>query len=303
MGDLKKGYLFVFLTSILFAINTIAIRHYFADLATNPSVHNVAFWSLFAASLFLSPYFIFTRSSRIKMKTSMVRDGKIVLVVALLSASGAYFWYTGLKLLGAGPASLTGKSQVLFTALLGIAFLRERFSAFESAGIVITVAGIAMISQIPNEVNLPGVASTMLSAFIYSVQSLVVKKYATELHGIEFSYLRAVLMALMYGVVFAANGMLEMLPLKDIFYLGGFSLTGLIAGRTFYYEAHKYLGISRIGIGMLFEPVVILIASFYLLEESLGGFKLFGAALILFGLWMVAAKNLNLRRIPTLLKR
>ena len=301
MTDIRRGYLYIFLTSVLFGINTMAIRYYFVAFG-NHSIQTVAFWSLTAASIIVLPYFVFNTSSHKRMKISVIRDGKIVLAVAFLSSAGAFFWYVSLGKIGAGAGSLAAKSQVLYSALLGVILLRERFTAFETAGMILALSGVAVISQLPGEVNLIGMGSMMLSALIYSVQSYIVKRFGKDLHGVEFSYLRAALMGIIYGITFALSGTLEILPFKEILFLGLFSMTGLMIGRTFYYEAHKYLGISRIGIGMLFEPILILIGAFFILDESLSAMKLGGAFLILFGLWMTAAKNLKLRKVPWFLK-
>ena len=294
MKQINKGYLFVVLSAVCFGINTIGIRYYY-NVFENDTPENVAFWGMFASSLILLPFFIISPGSRERIKTSISRDGKIILVISIMSTVGAYLWMLGLKFMAAGPLSLITKSQVMYSAILGIYFLGEKFTILEFFGVVTALSGIIVISNLENEVTPAGIMIVLTSAFIYSVQSMLVKKFAGKLHGMEFTYLRAVLMALFFFIIFTIYGTISLIPLKQILMLGLISISGLMIGRSFYYEAHKHVPISKLSVGMLFEPVFIIIASYFILNEDLSRHKLMGAFLIVLGLWMTAKKNITLR--------
>ena len=302
MENQRKGYLFIFLTSVFFGINTIGIRYYYT-IFQNELPENVAFWGMGGAFLLIHPYFLFLSAPRGRIITSIKRDGKIITILAILSTLGAYLWLSGLKLLGAGPVSLLAKSQILFSAFFGILLLKERLTAFEITGIAIALPGIYFISALPGETKLAHSSVILFSALIYSFQSMLVKRFAKNLHGAEFTFLRAGLMTIFFGIIFHTQGSLTIPPVSQILFLGFVSVSGLMLGRSFYYEAHKYLDISRLGIGMLFEPVFVLFLSFFILAEQFTSEKIYGAVLILTGLWMTSLRNIRLQYIPDILKK
>ncbi|MDH5655516.1 MAG: DMT family transporter, partial [Spirochaetia bacterium] len=168
-----RGYLFTIFASIGFGLNTIGIRYYFNSFETG-TPENVAFWGMFSSSIILLPYFLFYGKARKRIQISVKRDRNIILTVAVLSTIGAYLWMLGLKEMAAGPLSLFGKSQVIYSAILGILFLKERFTLIEFAGMAAALAGIILISQLKGEVSLTAVIYVLTSAFIYSLQSMLV---------------------------------------------------------------------------------------------------------------------------------
>lgn len=293
MESPARGFFYVLVTSICFGLNGIGIRGIFE---THPGidVENVSFWGMFGATLLASPLILLSRSSRKRALLSIRRDGRVILAVSVLSSIGAIFWFYGLKSAGAGPVSLLSKSQVLFTSLLGLLFLKERFGAFEMVGLVLAMIGMIVISNLRGEIGFISALAILFSALIYALQSLIVRKYARELHGLEFTYLRALLMTAFYGVVFMMGGVLKIQPIGTMEALAGVTFMGLMLGRAFYYEAHKHLGIMRLGVGMLFEPIFVLILAYFVLDERIGVVKMAGAALILVGLWMTVRKNMNM---------
>lgn len=298
----NKGYLFIFFTSICFGINTLFLRSYYLQFH-NESPQNVAFWGMFGSVIIVMPFFLFSKMSRQRISISVRRDGRLIFVIAVLSTLATYLWLVGLQKLSAGPVSLISKSQIIFSAVIGAIFLKERFTLFEIMGIFLAIAGVVLISTLGEEVALDGIFLILFSELLFSFQSMLVKKYAPDLSGIEFTLLRAILMVIFYFIIFYLRGELDFLPYYRIFYLSAATVFGLMIGRALYYEAHKYLEISKLSTGMLFEPVFVLIASFLLLGEVLSLKKMEGSFLILLGLWMTARKNIQLEMVPKKIRK
>lgn len=298
----RKGILLIAATSLFFGLNGIGVRWYFQS-GHPMSPENVIFWGLFGASIFATPFLLGSTRRRTEVMDSIRRDGKVILGVALLSSTGAFFWVQALQMTGASVVSLLAKSQVLGSVFLGAIFLKERFTAFEVAGILLAIPGIVLISTIPDEVPARAALMILASAGIYSIQSAIVKRFAPGLHGIEFTYLRGSGMSLVFFVAFLATGKLVIPDLFSFLFLGLISTLGLLIGRSMFFEAHKYLGIGKLNTGMLLEPVIVTILSVLFLAEDPGRQKMMGGALILLGLWMTTRKNLKPGPLPHWMKR
>ena len=287
----RKGYILITLTSFLFGMNTLGLRYYFTNYP-HQLPENAAFWGILGAVTLFFPVYLFSGSARMRMLRSIKRDGRVILVVALMSSLGAFLWISALKEMAAGPVSLLAKSQVIYSTILGIVLLRERFTFWEIVGIIVSLTGVVVVSRLGGEASAAAVMLALASAFIYSAQSLIVKKFAPELDGFEFTYLRASLMVLFFLIFFSLKGSLGRIALNQFLFLGFTSVSGLLLGRTFYYESHKYLDISRLSIGMLLEPVFVLVTAVLLLGEIPGIQKITGAVLIIAGLWMTSLRKL-----------
>lgn len=298
-----RGYILIVITALCFGLNGLGIRFFFAQIG-GVSVANVAFWGLLGASTAGLIINLPSEVFRIRLKESIRRDGIIILIVSIMSATGAFLWYHALEITGAGNVALLAKGQIIYSTILGIIILKERMSVFEGVGLAIAIGGFVLLTSLPADLPIGAAINVLVSAFIYSVQSLIVKIYAPDLTGREFALLRAFLMVLFYGVIFSYTGDLTPIPYDRVLILGGISFIGLIVGRMAYFEAHKYLGMRQLNTGMLIEPIFVLILGGVFLSEPFTISGVSGAALIIFGLWMMVRKNLRLEQgIPRFLMR
>ena len=77
----------------------------------------------------------------------------------------------------AGIASLTLQTQVFFTAILAVIFLKERMSAAQILGAGIAFVGVAYVGfNTGGDVNALGLLLVELAAFSWAIGNLVSKK-------------------------------------------------------------------------------------------------------------------------------
>ena len=291
--QIRKGTVLTALTAIFFGLNTAGIRWFF--LYFEPiGPENVIFWGLLGAILLATPLQFSGKKNRLRLNQTIHLHGKVILVVILLSSGGAFLWILGLERLDAGVVSLLAKSQAVHSLILGSFLLKEKHSAFEVLGVLLALTGVGLISTLKGGVTPVGVVLVLTSALIYAFQSLVVKRFAPGLNGREFTYLRASGMVLTSGLIFGVLGRLHSISPGSFLFLSLVSLTGLIVGRSFYFQAHNYLGIGRLSTLMLLEPIFVLTLSFFLLGETLPPRKILGGLLILLGIWMTVRRGIPL---------
>ena len=291
-----RGYLFTATTAICFAINGIGIR-YIYNIYPELTPENGIFWGFVGSLLLVLPYYLFVGTAQRRLILSFKRDWRVIFGVSVLTSTGAILWFFAMKHAEVGIVSLLAKTMIVHTALLGLFFLKEKFSMIELAGFVLVLPGVYFISNVQSSATPQAVAAVLISAFFYALQSLVVKKYAPRLHGMDFTYLRAVFMLALIGIVLLALGRIDKISISLVFLLGITGVSGLIIGRAFYFEAHKYLEISRLNTAMLVEPLFVLLAAYWLIAEALDFKKLTGALFILTGLWLIIQRSVRKKPI------
>ena len=290
MKQKKKGYLFAAATSVCFGLNGVGIRHLFLN-NNELSIEAVVVWGFLGALLLVSPYYIFSNRGRSRMASSLRQDGKTIFLISALTAFGGILWIFAIKFAPVSVVSLLAKTIILHSAVFGFFLLGEKFTIYEGIGFALAIPGVLLISTLDGQVEPLAVAAILFSAFIYAIQSLIVKRFAPSLYGLEFTILRASSMLIIYIIFFISTGGLKVVSMETFLALGVISLTGLIFGRAFYFEAHKHLEISKLNMALLLEPVFVLLMAALLLGEPLSTKKVGGALFILVGLGAVIGKN------------
>lgn len=67
-------------------------------------------------------------------------------LVALLMAGGSVLYAVALRHLPAGPTAAIATSYVLLVVVLSVVFLGESFDVISASGVVLTLAGVALLS-------------------------------------------------------------------------------------------------------------------------------------------------------------
>ncbi|TGL59858.1 DMT family transporter [Leptospira jelokensis] len=284
-GNEKKGYFFVFLTGVFFAFEVIGFKEVFRR--TNLSPEMAAFYGVGFAFLVVTPFLLGSKHRRTKLVTTVRRDGFILLLGTFSNAMGIVLYYYALKQTDLGPAAILIKTTVLYNVILGVVFLGERFKDRELLGFFLSVVGIYLISTLEGQIHLLSAFCILLSAFLFAIQSYMIKKYIPEILGLEYAYLRLFLLCVFFLIYSLWIGSFLVPDWHIILILGFFSLLGYFLGRAFYFEAHNYLPISKLNATLLFEPIFLMVVGILFLNEPFDLQKILGGAIILLGLYLI----------------
>ncbi|EOQ97087.1 EamA-like transporter family protein [Leptospira wolbachii serovar Codice str. CDC] len=284
-GNEKKGYFFVFLTGVFFALEVIGFKEIFRNYNTEPEI--AALFGVGFAFFIVTPYFLISKKRRIKVVTTIKRDGIILTLGTISNAIGIVLYYYALKQTDLGPAAILIKTTVLYNVMLGVLFLGERLKRMEVFGIAMAILGIYMISTLEGQIKIVSAFCILLSAFLFAIQSYMIKKYVPEILGLEYAYLRLLLLSIFFFLYSVSIGSFQIPKLSIIIILGLFSLLGYFLGRAFYFEAHNYLPISKLNATLLIEPIFLMFVGILFMNEPIDSQKLVGAGLILAGLYLI----------------
>ncbi|TGK85482.1 EamA/RhaT family transporter [Leptospira bourretii] len=284
-GNEKKGYFFVFLTGVFFAFEVIGFKEVFRRYNLTPEM--AALFGVGFAFLVVTPFFLSSSKRRKKVILTFQRDGLVLLLGTFSNAMGIVLYYYALKQTDLGPAAILIKTTVLYNVILGVVFLGERFKDREVFGIVLAMVGIYLISTLEGQINLLSAFCILISAFLFAIQSYMIKKYIPEILGLEYAYLRLFLLCVFFFLYSLSIGSFLIPKLPIIVMLGFFSLLGYFLGRAFYFEAHNYLPISKLNATLLIEPIFLMFVGIFFMNEPLDLQKLVGGGVILLGLYLI----------------
>ena len=172
MDNHLKGYLYVvlglLLTIISFILTTIAIR--------NINIPSAAFF-IFATGLITSTSILIAAGKVREAKTIIIKYWKPVLVIGILNAVSAFLWLSSLKLIGPSVTSFLARFGTIFTIIMSVVFLKERFNKLELIGTVIMIAGAFVISYNGGDFIIKGVIIALIFSLTFSTWQFMSKFY------------------------------------------------------------------------------------------------------------------------------
>ncbi|WP_141475433.1 DMT family transporter [Bacillus wiedmannii] len=229
--------------------------------------------------------------------------------MSLLSFTGVagYFMFTsyGISLTSGLHVSIIDAALPLVTILFSAFFLKEKIQLNYWIGIVLGAIGVLLItipsSNVDQEVSLIGDILILLSTFLFAFYTVLLKRPKQE------QYLSNKVFTTLTLII----GAVILLPfaMAEIFYYGfpkietwntGFSVIYLVIGATilaywFWNRALETVSASVSGLYLNALPLISIIASIVLLNESLTWRIGIGGSLVLFGvIWADKRKLIDL---------
>jgi drug/metabolite transporter (DMT)-like permease len=222
-----------------------------------------------------------------------------LLPVFLLGMTGVFaynvFFFKGLKLIEAGRAAIIIANNPICIALFSALLFRERLSPLRLAGILISIGGAVVVitrgdwhmigigAVGPGELFILGCVASWV-AF-----SLIGKVLLAELSPLASVLYAALSGALCLAVPAWQEGLLAdwtaytLADWASLFYLGFF---GTVLGFVWYYQGIQRIGPTKAGVFINFVPISAILFSFVILHEPLTFSLLFGAVMVLTGVYL-----------------
>jgi drug/metabolite transporter (DMT)-like permease len=281
----------MWVTPALWSVNYIVARS--APGVVEPHMLALGRWAL--AGVILA---FFARSELWRERHSTLRDLGRYLVLGALGMLICGAWvYQGAQTTSAMNIALIYAASPVLIALAAVVWLGERFSARQSLGVVIAMAGVFHVVVKGQWLALgqvqwvPGDGWIVLAMVSWAGYALLQKKWSTPLGS------TARLAAICMG------GMLVLLPFAAWEFVQADTpawstratwlvvAAGLLPGIGAYWAygfCQKVLGASRVAASLYLGPLYGGLAAWLVLGESMGWHHLMGAALILPGIYLAS---------------
>ena len=215
----------------------------------------------------------------------------VAMVIAVLEGAATGLFYLAIKAME-NPAvvSFIGNIGPVFVTIMGILLLRERFRSTQVIGIVITILGIFVINYreggFAGFID-PGSVFVIGAAFLFSVATVVGRRWHHLLVPGYMSLIRSCLLAVVMTVLLLQSG--DMLPVslsiwKDLA-LGSLLETLIVI--VFAYQALKLIEATKTSLIISTKGVWTLILAWIFLGVFPTGVQLAGGLLTLAGVWLI----------------
>ncbi|MGM0417606.1 MAG: DMT family transporter [Thermodesulfobacteriota bacterium] len=205
-----------------------------------------------------------------------------IFIVAVLGFTGIFSYnfcfFSGLKYIEAGRASVIVANNPVFIALFSAILFSEKLTFAKLTGIFISVTGALIVVTQGDLLKIFQGGIGIGELFIFgTVASWVVYSLTGKAFLTDFTPLQTVTYSVLAGTLFlffpaAAEGLFEDIFLyspvqwASLFYLGFF---GTVTAFVFYYSGIKQIGPTRAGLFINFVPVSAVLISFVVLGEPL----------------------------------
>jgi drug/metabolite transporter (DMT)-like permease len=289
----------------ILAISTASIFIRFAQPYVSALV--IAAWRLLLATLLLAPLALLRHQRELRRLDR--RDLGLALLSGLFLALHFATWITSFEYTTVASAVVLVSTVPLWVALLAPFTIKERLTGLVLIGIVLTLVGSAVVGLSDACVLSPaGLACPPLADFIHGkafigdllaltggIMGAGYLLVGRRLRG-EFSLVPYVFVvygmagAVLLVAVLGAGEKLAGFPPQAYLWLVLLALVPQLIGHSTFNWALRYLSAAYVSITLLGEPIGSTILAYLLLNEIPSVLKLFGAILILTGIYL-ASRN------------
>lgn len=225
----------------------------------------------------------------------------------LLGLSGVFaynlFFFTGLRYIEAGRASLIIALNPMVITLGAVLFFGERLSWVQYGGLVVSLVGaLLVISNGDPSVLLsggfgPGEASIVGCVIAWAAYSLIGRKVLnamSPLSAVFYSALFGALLLLIATLIDGTPVQVGSYGFKDWVSLLFLGICGTAIGFSLYYQAIRAIGSARSGVFINLVPLFSIILAWLILGEVLRGSVLAGGAILLLGVYLTNSRRYRL---------
>lgn len=224
-----------------------------------------------------------------------IGGGQLVPLV-LLGLTGVFSYnvcfFSGLRLLNAGRASLIIATNPVFISLLASLIFREPLRGRNVLGIFVSVTGAVVVitrgdlsSILDGGVGLGEayIFGCVMSWVAYSLIGKVALKGLTPLVAVAYSAVFGAAMLLIPALREGLLGDMAGFAVMDWVAIGYLGVFGTVLGFVWYYQGIQAIGPSRASLFINFVPISAVILAFLILKEPITLSLLAGAVMVITG--------------------
>jgi drug/metabolite transporter (DMT)-like permease len=215
-------------------------------------------------------------------------------LAGLAAAAGFAFQAIGLTRTSAGTSAFLTCAGSLFAGFLAWPLLRQPPTRPVVAGIVLALAGAAILTLRDGLSLGAGDLWTLLGSLVFALQIVLLARFAPSAHPLRLAAAQAVAAAIVLSPsAGTASRQLATLAPEDGWRLAYLVLAGSVLAPLLHVYAQRTLSAGRVGVLLALEPVFALFFAITVGEERFGVRWWLGCALILSGVMVVEAPALR----------
>ena len=280
MSDTLKGYLFALVSALTYGM----IPLFMIPLKKLDffSVDTALFYRFLIAAILILGYLVFYQKESVKIN---LKEGFVLSILGLFYALSAEFLFIAYDFLSPGIASTIFFIYPIMVALILGIFFKEKITLATTISLVIVVVGVGVLSIKDNfEINYIGLFVSLLGALMYALYMIIVNKTKIKASGVKVSFYSMVFASLFFLVKTLVLGNSVTIPSLEIgTHLALFSLITTALSVVSLVYAIKFIGSTPTAIMGAVEPVVAVMISVGLFDETLTSSLIAGVIIIISG--------------------
>ena len=280
MSDTLKGYLFALVSALTYGM----IPLFMIPLKKLDffSVDTALFYRFLIAAILILGYLVFYQKESVKIN---LKEGFVLSVLGLFYALSAEFLFIAYDFLSPGIASTIFFIYPIIVALILGIFFKEKITLATTISLFIVVVGVGVLSIKDNFViNYIGLFVSLLGALMYALYMIIVNKTKIKASGVKVSFYSMVFTSLFFLIKTLVLGNSVAIPSLEIgIHLALFSLITTALSVVSLVYAIKYIGSTPTAIMGAVEPVVAVMISVGLFDETLTFSLIAGVIIIISG--------------------
>jgi len=278
MKKATKGLLFTFAALVFISTWPIFLKLGYEEYSVSTTA---ALWFL-SASVYSFIIVLFTGNLGDLKKIK--KDTKLLLIFGVLNFISILCSWTALTLLDAGIYAFLFQLSVLVVVFSGIFYLKERFNFKEGISGAVVVLGVLLLSFTKGSVAYLGVILILVHSIGFALVNIIVKKHLKHISSPVLTFIRALMIGIAFLIFSVLTGTFNAALKWSLLYITVPSLFSAVLGTMFIIQAYKYMDMSKTQLILMSQPVIVLIASFFVFGEMFSPLQYFGGVLILGGL-------------------
>ena len=289
MSDTLKGYLFALVSALTYGM----IPLFMIPLKKLDffSVDTALFYRFLIAAILILGYLVFYQKESVKIN---LKEGFVLSILGLFYALSAEFLFIAYDFLSPGIASTIFFIYPIMVALILGIFFKEKITLVTTISLIVVVVGVGILSFKPksnddkdnfgiNYIYI-GLFVSLLGALMYALYMIIVNKTKIKASGVKVSFYSMVFASLFFLVKTLVLGNSVAIPSLEIgTHLALFSLITTALSVVSLVYAIKYIGSTPTAIMGAVEPVVAVMISVGLFDETLTFSLIVGVIIIISG--------------------
>ena len=183
--------------------------------------------------------------------------------------------------------SFLGNLFPVFMGILGVTFLKERFTLIETLGAIMAITGAFIISYTGDmdwhKILIPGTGFVVLNTFIAATLSVVVKKNVTKASPEIFNLNSNGWIFLFFLCYFLSSGQSYTIPAKAFQNIALGAFFGALIGILSFYYSYRYIDATRSSIVQSLKGIFVLAIAWFFFESLPRPIQVVGGAITIAG--------------------
>ncbi len=227
--------------------------------------------------------------------------GLLILLGFVDLANNIFFFMSIRAIPDPSVTSFLGNLFPVFLSLLGIVFLKERFSLIEAVGAFLAITGAFVISYTGelswHKLFIPGTGLVVVNTFFAASVSVIIKKNVHRASPEVFNLNSNAWIFLFFLGYFIWSGDSLAIPLNAFQNITLGAFFGSFVGLLSFYYSYRFIAASRSSIIQSLKGIFVLLISFFFFGKFPLYIQLWGGAISISGVLVMTMAKAGILRI------